>query len=459
MTRSEDQINVLVVDDEKHIRRLLEKELSTPRRRITTAGGAQAALSAVRKTRFDVIILDIMLPDGNGIELMARFQEEILAVQIILITGYADVDDAVLSMKAGACDYITKPFDLDRLEQVVETAFQRGRGYKRELLRHQGSQGSGSTETAGLPDQMIGHSKAMDEIRFLIRKAAPTNVPILITGESGTGKNVIARELHARSLRSNIPMLTKNCATLQEELMRSELFGYCKGAFTGAEASREGLLSMAHEGTLFLDEIGDLSVGVQASLLRVMENQTFRPVGDKNETRVNIRFIFATNRELKKAVAKGEFNQALFHRLNVFTINTLPLRKRKEEIPVLVEHFIGKLKPNCKVSKNAMTLLMGYDWPGNVRELHNVIERGIILSDNMVITERCLPLELLDTSSRDKEEAPLFASLKEVEKKHILLVMAHVGNNRSKAAELLGISRKTLYRKLADIPEYAQMDA
>jgi two-component system NtrC family response regulator len=183
-------------------------------------------------------------------------------------------------------------------------------------------------------------------------------------------------------------------------------------------------------------------------------------VGDKNETRVDIRFIFATNRELKKAVAEGEFNQALFHRLNVFTINTLPLRKRKEEIPVLVEHFIGKLKPNCKISKNAMTLLMGYDWPGNVRELHNVIERGIILSDNMVITERCLPLELLDTTSRDDDEdAPLFASLKEVEKKHILAVMDHVDNNRSKAAELLGISRKTLYRKLADIPEYAQIDA
>lgn len=452
MDKPEDQINLLVVDDEKHIRRLLEKELSSPRRRITTAGDAQTALAAVRKTLFDVIILDIMLPDGNGIELMARFQEEILAVQIILITGYADVDDAVLSMKAGACDYITKPFDLDRLEQVVETAFQRGLRYKRELLRRQSPQ-----PNTNYPEQIIGHSKAMEEIRFFIRKAAPTNVPILITGESGTGKNVVARQLHAQSTRSHIPMITKNCATLQEELMRSELFGYCKGAFTGAESSRQGLLSMADEGTLFLDEVGELSVGVQASLLRVMENQTFRPVGDKNETRVNIRFIFATNRDLKEEVAKGSFSQALFHRLNVFTINMLPLRKRKEEIPVLVEHFIGKLRPDCKISKNAMDLLMGYDWPGNVRELHNVIERGIILSDNMVITERCLPLELLDTSSRDKEDTPLFPSLKDVEKKHILAVMAHVDDNRSKAAEILGISRKTLYRKLADIPEYAQV--
>lgn len=453
MDKPEDQINLLVVDDEKHIRRLLEKELSSPRRRITTVGYAQTALAAVRKTRFDVIILDIMLPDGNGIELMARFQEEILAVQIILITGYADVDDAVLSMKTGACDYITKPFDLDRLEQAVETAFQRGLGYKKKLLRHQGTQ---PTNTS-YPEQIIGHSKAMEEIRFLIRKAAPTDVPILITGESGTGKNVVARQLHAQSTRSHIPMITKNCATLQEELMRSELFGYCKGAFTGAESSRQGLLSMADEGTLFLDEVGELSVGVQASLLRVMENQIFRPVGDKNETRVNIRFIFATNRDLKKEVAEGSFSQALFHRLNVFTINILPLRKRKEEIPVLVEYFIGKLRPDCKISKNAMDLLMGYDWPGNVRELHNVIERGIILSDNMVITERCLPLDLLNTSSRDKEDMPLFPSLKDVEKKHILAVMAHVNGNRSKAAEILGISRKTLYRKLADSPEYSQV--
>lgn len=442
-------MNILVVDDEKSIRRLLEKELTSSRRSITTAGNAKKALSAVRKKAFDIIVLDIMLPDANGIELMAGFQEQILAVQIILITGYGDVDDAVEAMKTGACDYITKPFDLERLEQVVEKAYQRGLLRKKEILNRQGRR-----KKIHYPEQIVGHSNAMEEVRFLIGKVAPTSVPVLITGESGTGKNVVARQLHGLSLRSDSPLITKNCATLQEELIRSELFGYCKGAFTGAEESRNGLLGLADKGTLFLDEIGELSVGVQASLLRVMENQTFRPVGDKNEIKVDIRFIFATNRDLKEAVAKGTFSEALFHRLNVFTIKILPLRKRKEEIPVLVEYFLGQMSHGtslCKVAKNAMQRLMAYDWPGNVRELHNVIERGIILSDNNIITERSLPLELLETMDDMDTGVPgQFPSLKDLEKDHIMKVLKHVDGNRSKAAEILGIGRKTLYRKLLD---------
>ncbi|SDT85034.1 sigma-54-dependent transcriptional regulator [Desulfobacula phenolica] len=449
MTDQISTMNILVVDDEKSIRRLLEKELTSSRRSITTAGNAKEALLAVKKKVFDIIILDIMLPDANGIELMAGFQEQVLAVQIILITGYGDVDDAVEAMKTGACDYITKPFDLERLEQVVEKAYQRGLLRKKEILKQQGRQ-----EKIQYPEHIVGHSSSMEEVRFLIGKVAPTSVPVLITGESGTGKNVAARQLHGLSLRSASPLITKNCATLQEELIRSELFGYCKGAFTGAEESRTGLLGLADKGTLFLDEIGELSVGVQASLLRVMENQTFRPVGDKNEIKVDIRFIFATNRDLKKSVAKGTFSEALFHRLNVFTIKILPLRKRKEEIPVLVEYFLGQMSHGtapCKVAKNAMQHLMAYDWPGNVRELHNVIERGIILSDNNIITERSLPLELLETmDDMNTYATEQFPSLKDLEKNHIMKVLKHVDGNRSKAAEILGISRKTLYRKLLD---------
>lgn len=440
-------INVLVVDDEKSIRRLLEKELSSQRRSITTAGNAREALMAIRSAVFDVIILDISLPDANGIELMSRFHEEILGVQIVLITGYGDVDDAVEAMKTGACDYITKPFDLGRLEQVVEKAYQLGTLHKKKFLKHQGD-----GRNSHFPDQIVGHSTAMDEVRFLIGKVAPTSVPVLITGESGTGKNVVARQLHGLSLRQGNPLITKNCATLQEELIRSELFGYCKGAFTGAEESRQGLLDFADRGTLFLDEIGELSVGVQASLLRVMENQTFRPVGDKSERKVDIRFLFATNRNLKEEVAKGTFSEALFHRLNVFAIKILPLRKRKEEIPVLIEYFLGKMSSGsapCMVSKNAMNRLMAYDWPGNVRELHNVMERGVILAENNVITERCLPLELLESANGTGESSfNLFPPLEQMEKNYILKVLDHVDGNRSKASEILGISRKTLYRKL-----------
>lgn len=448
MSNQPSSINILVVDDEKSIRRLLEKELSSQRRCITTAGNAREALMAIRRNVFDVIILDISLPDANGIELMSRFHEEILGVQIILITGYGDVDDAVEAMKTGACDYITKPFDLGRLEQVVEKAYHLGSLHKKKFLKEQGL-----GRESNFPDQIVGHSTAMDEVRFLIGKVAPTSVPVLITGESGTGKNVVARQLHGLSLRQEHPMITKNCATLQEELIRSELFGYCKGAFTGAEESRQGLLDLADKGTLFLDEIGELSVGVQASLLRVMENQTFRPVGDKSERKVDIRFIFATNRNLKEEVAKGVFSEALFHRLNVFAIKILPLRKRKEEIPVLIEYFLGKMSPGppCMVSKNAMKILMAYDWPGNVRELHNVMERGVILADNNVITERCLPLELLESThgTGDNAHNP-FPTLEQLDKNYILKVLDHVDGNRSKAAEILGISRKTLYRKLLD---------
>lgn len=441
-----DAIHILVVDDEKNICRLLEKELKSPRRKITTAGTAAQALSAVRQQAFDVIILDIMLPDANGIELMARFQERIMAVQIILITGYGDVDDAVEAMKTGACDYITKPFNLEHLEQVVETAYQKGLSQKKSILEQKGYK-----KDQQLPEPLVGYSAAMEEIRFLISKVAPTGVPVLIIGESGTGKNVVARQIHGQSLRCDIPMITKNCATLQDELMRSELFGYCKGAFTGADESRNGLLGIADQGTLFLDEIGELSLGVQASLLRVMENQTFRPVGDKNEVKVDIRFIFATNRNLKKGVENETFNEALYHRLNVFSIHIPPLRERKEEILVLAEYFLGRMSQGrhpYRIAGTAMDHLMAYDWPGNIRELHNVIERGTILAENHIITTQCLPHDLLKaTQGTEHGSANPFPDLKSLEKDYIAKVLRHVGGNRSKAAEILGISRKTLYRK------------
>ncbi len=450
MTSTDDTMKILVVDDEKSIRRLLQKEMASPRRIITTAGSAGEALAAVSAEAFDVIILDINLPDANGIELMSRFQETILAVQIILITGYADVDDAVTAMKIGAYDYITKPFDLDRLELVVEKAHQKVWLQRQRVLKSQGQR-----QKNRIPRFIVGHSAATDRIRYLIDKVAPTSVPVLITGESGTGKNVVARQIHSQSLRADQPLITKNCATLQEELIRSELFGYCKGAFTGAEKSRNGLLAMSDKGTLFLDEIGELSVGVQASLLRVMENQTFRPVGDKNEIKVDIRFMFATNRNLKKEVAEGRFNEALFHRLNVFTLEILPLRQRKEELPVLVDYFLDRLSPGdepYKISPNAMACLMAYDWPGNVRELRNVMERGGILAENNTITEQSLPMELVEKMTDFSMSSP-FVTLKEMEKQHIMKVMHHVNGNRCQAAEILGIGRKTLYRKLQSFEE------
>jgi two-component system NtrC family response regulator len=443
-----DSIQILVVDDEKSIRRLAQKELASSQREIRTAASAREALAEIQRQPFDVIVLDMRLPDGNGLDLMMQLRESIPEVEVILITGFGDIDNAVEAMKLGAYDYITKPFNLDRLELVIEKAYQRVRLQRENrLLRH--------TQDQRPPNKLIGHSEHMEHIHFLIGRVAPTQTPVLITGESGTGKNVVAQALHARSRRCDNPLITKNCGTLQKDLMRSELFGHRKGAFTGAEESREGLLAMAHKGTLFLDEIGELSLEVQASLLRVLENQTYRRVGDKEERTVDVRFIFATNRDLAGEKEAGRFSEALYHRLNVFNIKVAPLRERLEDIPALAEFFLGRLCPGngtCRLTKRAMQLLLAYAWPGNVRELQNVIERGIILSETGVITERELPGDLLASSREAAHDHP-FAPLAELEKEHILRVLRFVGGSRSKAAEILGIGRKTLYRKLKSIED------
>jgi two-component system NtrC family response regulator len=436
-------IRVLVIDDEKSIRRLIQKEFASAHRKIETAESAQEALGMIVQKKFDVIVLDICLPDGNGIELMEKIWDDLPDAEIILITGYGDIDDAVEAMRMGVYDYITKPFNLDRLEVVIEKAYQRVRLKKENRMLKQ-------SQHQQPVKQLIGHSGHIQHVLFLISKVAPTHVPVLITGESGSGKNVVAQSLYAQSLRNDHLLVVKNCATLESNLMRSELFGHCKGAFTGADETREGLLASANKGTLFLDEIGELLPEIQASLLRVLEYQTYRRVGEKEERKVDIRFIFATNRNLLEEVRAGRFSEALYHRLNVFNIAINPLRERKEDIPILIEYFLGNISGggyHFRVSKKAMKCLLEYHWPGNVRELQNVIKRGVILSDNGLITERALPQELVEASSGNGFDHELL-SLKKLEKQHVLRVLETVDGNRSKASKILGIDRKTLYRKL-----------
>lgn len=438
-------IQILLVDDEESIRRLVEKEIASMRRVVRTAASAREAFDLIRRQQFDVILLDIRLPDGDGLDLLEKFREAIPDVEVILITGYGNIDSAVEAMKIGAYDYIAKPFALDRLELVIEKAYQRV-CLQREnrLLRH--------TQKHQPPTRFVGHSSGVRHIQFLIEKVAPTNTPVLITGESGSGKDVVAHAIHCQSNRADQPLIIKNCGTLQKELMRSELFGYCKGAFTGANESQEGLLALAHQGTLFLDEIGELPLEVQATLLRVLENKTYRRVGDKQERQADVRFLFATNRNLAEEAKAGRFHEALYHRLNVFQIDIPPLRERKEDIPLLVEYFLGSLcdkRPPCRVSKSVMQHLLTYHWPGNVRELRNVIERGIILSENGVITPQALPRELTVQAGQETA-ASRWMSLAELERNHIVNVLEHVQGNRSQAADMLGISRKTLYRKIKE---------
>jgi len=434
---------ILVVDDEESIRRLLQKELATANREVLTAADGAEAMAMARSHWFDVIVMDLWLPDVSDLDLLIRIRESIPHTEVIMITGHGDVDIAVEAMKLGACDFIRKPFNLDRLDLIVEKAHQRVLlSRENAMLRHTTGQEQSQV-------RFIGNSQAIRDIQFLIDKVAPARIPVLITGESGAGKDVVARLIHNRSPLAINPMIVKNCATLQKELARSELFGHIKGSFTGANESREGLLAFAHDSTLFLDEIGELPLEVQASLLRVLETGAYRRVGEKEERSVNIRFLFATNRHLADEVEKGRFNEAFFHRINAFSIEIPALRHRKEDLPLLVDYFLTSLSPDntqYRIVERAMACILNYNWPGNIRELRNVIERSIILAENGIITERCLPRDLVDSA----ETSGTALTLESVERQHILKMLDFHGGNRQKTADTLGISRKTLYRKLTE---------
>ncbi|EGJ51197.1 sigma-54-dependent transcriptional regulator [Desulfocurvibacter africanus] len=433
--------NVLVVDDEESILKLFKKELSNSERNIHTTMSGNQARALLQKNQYDVILLDIRLPDADGIELLMEWKQRFPDVEIIMITGHGNIDTAVEAMKIGAYDYVTKPFHLDKIELLIE------RAYQRACLQRENRGFRHSQSSTRLP-QLVGRSAGIEQVRFLIRKVAPTEVPVLITGESGVGKDVVARTIHALSPRAEKPLIVKNCATLEKTLARSELFGHLRGSFTGATENRDGLMTFAHSGTLFLDEIGELPLEVQASLLRVLESKAYRRVGEKEERKTDIRLICATNRNLAKEVEAGRFHDALFHRINVFSFKVPALRERAEDIPLLVEYFLGSLgrEKRCSITDRALECLMRYDWPGNIRELKNVIERSIILSDNGVIMDQALPPEMIEEADSSSSERGL--SLDSMERDHISKVLALHEGNRQKTAEVLGIGRKTLYRKI-----------
>lgn len=436
-------ISILVVDDEFFIRKLAQRELALPGREVATAATAAQAMKFASRQTFDVVLLDVRLPDGNGLRLLEYFRETLPDVEVIMITGYSEVDSAVEAMKMGAYDYVTKPFSLDRMNLLIDRAYQR-------KLMHQELRVLRSCKGGATQHRIIGSSAAMHQVEFLLGKVAPTDAAVLITGESGVGKNVAVNVLHSCSLRADMPLFIKNCGSFNKDLMRSELFGYSKGAFTGADNSKDGVLAQADKATLFFDEVGELPMEVQAMLLRVFESQTYRRVGGQEERSVDVRFLFATNRDLAVEVEKGRFHEALYHRLNVFSIAIPPLRARKEDIPMLLEHFLEKLypdRPPYRISKAAQQCMIAYDWPGNVRELRNVVERGIILAENDLITTKCLPSDIANATEGNGCCTPL-PTLAQREKEYILRVMEYTGHNRTQAAELLGIGRRTLYRKL-----------
>jgi DNA-binding NtrC family response regulator len=443
-------INVLIIDDESHLVEAFKMQLSKEGMKVAGTGTARDAVALLRNEGFDVAVLDIKLPDMDGVDLLLKLKQMEPNLEVIMLTGFASVDTAIRSMKLGAYDYLTKPCKISELEAVIVKAFEKKSLREKTILLKE------HLLRIAIKDCFIGESTVMKKVRELISVVAPSNTPVLVLGETGTGKELAARAIHNSSPRAGNPFVAINASTLQESILESELFGYRKGAFTGAQTDKMGLLEIAHNGTLFVDEIGDMGPAIQAKLLRVLETGTFMKLGDTKETRVDIRFVFATNKNLKAEMQEKKFRSDLFFRINTFTITLPPLREKKDDIPLLAGYFLDKFKGGTRkqFSPKAIRFFMAYDWPGNVRELENVIERSVLLSGKRPqILAEDFPEDLLTNLHFDAPSPgiPLASgpvNLARMEDEHIKTVLASVGGNKSEAARLLGISRKKLYSKL-----------
>lgn len=434
---------ILVVDDETELRKLITKLLTIEGYLVSEAESAERALELLQKEEFPVILSDLKMPGMSGLDLLSKVKSMDHSIEVILLTAYGNIEDGVESIKRGAFDYITKGDEDNKILPVIEKAFEKIELKKKidHLERKIGMVNSF--------DSLTGSSSAICRIREVAKKVASTDVPVLITGETGTGKEILAQAIHNGSNRSQALLLTINCSAIPKDLIESELFGYKAGAFTGATKNKKGLFEEAHTGTLFLDEVGELEPLAQAKLLRVIETKSFIKTGDTVVTNVDVRIIAATNKNLEEEILKGNFRADLYYRLSVFSINIPPLRERKEDIRELALEIISSLcfkmnLPKVEVEEKFLSQLEKYSFPGNIRELRNVIERSLILSTNGKLSETHLPLEFFIESCIDAGEE----NLDLVEKKHILNVLKKFHNNKTHAASALGIGIATLYRKL-----------
>ena len=443
-------IRVLIVDDEYQLLEAFKKKLSKEGMEVFTASNGREAITIIKKETLDIGLFDIKLPDTDGVELLEKLLELQPTAEVIMLTGYASVDTAIRSMKLGAYDYLTKPVKLSELHTVILKAYEKKQLKDKTIVLEE------QLQRVEVHDKFIGESKEINVVKKAISLVGNSNVPVLILGETGTGKELVARAIHAQSSRAANPFVIINASNLQESILESELFGYKKGAFTGAQTDKVGLLQIANTGTFFVDEVGDMGMPIQSKLLRVLETGVFRKLGDTKEITVDVRFIFATNKVIEEEVKANRFRKDLFYRLNTFVIQVPPLRDRKDDIPILTKYFLEKhaRKGNRKaVSKQALNLLVTYHWPGNVRELANVIERAILISaDRSEIIPDDLPhaivLPSFATEERKRSLSQDTLRLDSMEKEHIEKVLEFAGGNKSKAARLLGISRKKLYQKI-----------
>ena len=436
---------ILIIDDEPTIRMLLSRILELEGYEVLKAKDRATALYTLKKQVVQVVLCDVFLPDGNGVDMVQELQQLAPAAKIILLTAHGNIPDGVQAIKNGAFDYIVKGDDNRKIIPIVNRAMD---AIATEL-KQQGKKKEVRANTFSF-DNIVGKSSALSDVISQARKVAATDVSVLINGETGTGKEVFARAIHSESQRRSEAFLALNCSAFSRELLESELFGYKAGAFTGAVKDKRGLLEEANHGTIFLDEIGEMALELQSKLLRVLETGEFVKVGDTKTTHVDVRILSATNRNLKEEIASGRFREDLYFRLSVFRIMLPPLRQRKEDILLLARQFIERYakqigRPAPVLSSEAKSLFLSYPWPGNVREMMNAVEHALIVCDGE-ITRHDLPIDMLsgDTSTADDDAF----DLKSVERNHIIKVLHHTHGNKTETARLLKIGLTTLYRKI-----------
>ena len=440
--------NILIIEDESKLRGLLKRIISLEGYSVYEAPDLKSATRIAGREDIEVIVCDVKLPDGNGIEFIKKIKSKFSAIEIIFLTAYGNIPDGIMAMKNGAFDYITKGDDNHKLVPLIDNAVEKSRLQKRvNQLEKQ------VTHTFSF-ENIIGESAVIRDTIMLAKKVAATNTTVLLLGETGTGKELFARAIHGSSQRAAKSFMAINCSSFSKHLLESEIFGYKAGAFTGAVKDKKGLIEEANGGTLFMDEIGEMHIDLQSKLLRVLETNEFIKVGDTSATKADVRIISATNRDLHDESNEGKFRKDLFYRLNVFNISMPPLRERKKDIPLLAEYFLKlfaqKMNKNIEgMSKGFLQFLEDQPWKGNIRELKNVIERAVILADHPLLVVDDLPFEI-QLAQPEKQKALSLFDLASAEKQHIQRILGFTKGNKVEAARLLNIGLTTLYRKIEE---------